>query len=97
MYGEEFFCGGEEKRRRKRKKIYGEGKDFFFVGEKKSGEGKGEIIWTRKINGDANQPGEPAFSKKTEGRDLQYSQQRRGTAKTKVKQKYDSLSDVPES
>ena len=24
---------------------------------------KGEIIWTRKINGDANQPGEPAFSK----------------------------------
>ena len=70
---------------------------FSLWGKRKAEKEKGEIIWTRKINGDANQPGEPAFSKKTEGRDLQYSQQRRGTAKTKVKQKYDSLSDVPES
>ena len=36
-----FFCGGEEKRRRKRKTIFGEGKYFFFEGEKKSGDGKG--------------------------------------------------------
>ena len=62
-----FFCGGEEKRRRKRKKIFGEGKYFFFVEEKE----KGEIIWTSKMNGDANQPGEYSAICLLEGRDLQ--------------------------
>ena len=36
---------------------------FSLWGKRKGVKEKGEIIWTRKINGDANQPGEPAFSK----------------------------------
>ena len=35
---------------------------FSLWGKRKAEKEKGEIIWTRKINGDANQPGEPAFS-----------------------------------
>ena len=49
----------------------GEGKYLFYGGGEKKEKEKGEIIWTSKMNGDANQPGEYSAICLLEGRDLQ--------------------------